>query len=234
MNVEILKDEIRLPAQNNLIWVFPVRLNGREPIDWKVDDFDLNLWFNEAVGRYPRNQGGDREEKDDILENWSLVEPRLRVEVEKEAQLGMKIEVDAMQASPSERRKAQLIPKESLPPLSRGQKEAAKRHGYSEEAYARMLVAEQRTARFLFLRIELFARLLVKKLQNMGSKATIESVILRSLNNKFDLELKLDGNIIPLSINKELVDDLFESGSSDAEQRLQRILNITVGAQERQ
>jgi hypothetical protein len=233
MIVEILKNAIRLPAQNNLTWVFPVRLDDREPIDWNVDSFDLNLWFKEVVGRYPHNEKGDQEEREDILANWSRVEPRLRAEAEREAQLGMKIGVDGMQASASERSKAQLIPKEELPPLNGPQRTAARRLGYSEEEYARMLVAEQRTTRLLFAKIEMFARFLAKKLQHMDSRATIESVILKNLKNRFDVELKLDGNVIPVSINKDLVDDLFESGSVEAEQRLQRILEITVGAQER-
>lgn len=234
MSIEILKDAIRPPAQANLTWVFPVRLDGRGPIDWNVDSFDLNLWFKEAVGRYPRNEKGDQEEKEDILENWIRVEPRLRAEAEREAQLGVKISVDGMRASGSERSYVQLIPREELPPLSGPQRAVAKSLGASEEAYARMLLAEQRTARLLLARIEMFARLLVKKLQDLGSKATLESVVLRTLENKFDIEIKLHGNVIPLRINKDLVDELFESGSAEAEQRLSRILNTTVGVRERQ
>src|SRR5437016_990171 len=126
MTIEILKDAIRLPAQSKLTWVFPVRLDGRGPIDWNVDSLDLNLWFKEAVGRYPRSEEGDHEEKEDILENWSRFEPRLRAEAQKEAQLGMKVVIDGIQASASERSKAQLIPKEELPPLNGPQRAAAR------------------------------------------------------------------------------------------------------------
>src|ERR1700685_3657808 len=93
MAVEVLKDGIEMPAPNNLTWIFKVKLNGGEPVRWKVDSFDLSTWFREAVGRYPRHEAGDREEKDDILENWSRVEPRLREEAEKQAQLPMRVVV---------------------------------------------------------------------------------------------------------------------------------------------
>ncbi len=237
MTVEILKDRIRQPAQNNLTWIFSVRLNNGEPVDWKVDSFDLNMWFKEAVGRYPRHDRGDKDEKEDILENWSLVEPRLRKEAERETQLPARIGVDGMRTSVSEWSQARAAPIEELPPLSDAQRATAKSLGISEEAYSRMLFAGERTSNQLLAKTEMFARLLAEKLRGLNSKAAVESVILRTLENKFDVVVRLNGTVIPLRVNEDVVEDvvndLFESGSAEGEQRLSRILNATVGARER-
>jgi hypothetical protein len=234
MTVEILKEGIRTPAPNNLTWVFPVKLDGRSPIDWKVDDFDLSIWFKEAVGRYPRHEGGDQEEKEDILENWSRLEAKLRQQVEKQAQLPFELGVDIGRTGPEEWRRAQAMPKEELPPLSDAQRATAKRLGVSEESYARMIFGQELTAKSSLVRTEMLARLLSKKLCDLGSKATIEKVVWRTLDDKFDVAVKLNGDIIPLRIDEGLVDSLFDSGSADAEQRLARILSATVGLRESQ
>jgi hypothetical protein len=233
MTVEILKDGIKLPAQNNLAWTFPVRLDGRGPVPWSVDSFDLSVWFKEAVGRYPRRDRGDEDEKEDIRENWSQVEPRLRAEAEREARLPAMLGVDGTRTSADEWSQARSIPKEDLPPLSDPQRAAAKSLGVSEEAYARMVFASERTSKKLLTKTERLARFLAEKLRGAGSKATVEDVTLRTLENRFDVAIKLNGDVIPLRIDEDVVDDLFESGSAEADQRLARILSAMIGIPEK-
>ena len=230
MTVEILKNDIRLPEQNNLTWIFPVRLNGGKPIPWRVDSFDLNVWFKQELGRYPHRERGDKDEREDILQNWSQLEPRLRAEAEKEAQLGFRLGVDGMRTSPGEWSRAQSTPKEELPPLNDAQRSAAKSLGISEEAYARMILAEERTANELLTRTKMFAHFLAEKLHRMSSSATVENVVLRTLENRFDVTIKLNGDVIPLRVDEEVVSNLFESGSLEAERRISRILSATIGA----
>ena len=228
MAVEILKDEIKTPAQNNLTWIFPVRLNGREPIPWKVDSFDLNIWFKEAVGRFPRHERGDSDEKRDILENWSQIEPRLRMEAEKEAGLPFKIVVDGMRFSASGSDEARSIPKDELPPLSDPQRAAAKNMGVSEEAYARSLVAGERTWDLLLDKTRRLADFLQQRVTQLAKEAKLETVTLRTFEERFDVEIRLIDQVLPVRIRESVVDDLFEAGSEQAERSLNRVLELAL------
>jgi len=222
-----------MPGQDNLTWVFPVRLESGRTVSWKVDSFDLNIWFKQEVGRYPRRERGDKDEREDILQNWVRLEPRLRAEAEEEARLGVRLGIDGMRTNANEWRHAQSTPAEELPPLSDPQRAAAKSLGIPEEAYARTILAEERTARELLTKTEMLARLLAEKLRGISPSATIESVVLRTLEDRFDVVVRLNGKVVPLRVNEEVVDSLFEAGSLEADQRISRILDATVGVLER-
>jgi len=225
MNVEILKEGIQTPAQDSLTWVFRVRLDGRE-IPWRVDSFDLSHWFKEAVGRYPRHERGDKDEKEDILENWAHVEPRLRIEAKKEADLPVKIGVDGMRFKTSYSESARSIPKDELPPLSDPQRAAAKNLGVSEEAYARNLMVGERTWNELLEKTRRLADFLQPRVAQFAKDAKLETAILRTVERKFDIEVRVGGRILPVGIRESVVDDLFEGGSEQAERNLNRVLEI--------
>lgn len=229
MSVEILKEGIKRPAQNNLSWVFPVRVNGMGPMEWKVDSFDLAMWFKEAVGRFPHQESGDKQEQRDILENWEKLEPRLQKEALREAELPAQIGIDGTRTGSAEWSSVRKMPIEELPPLSDAQRTRARQLGLSEEAYTRKTLAEELTTKRLLAKIEMFARLLNQKVTALNPKATVSDVVLRTLQGKFDVDVRVNGSIIPLTINEDVVDDLFESGSAEAEARLQRILGLTIG-----
>jgi len=146
----------------------------------------------------------------------------------------MQIAVDGSRGSASAQEEVRRIPREELPPLTEPQKKVARQLGASDEAYARMLLVGERAQDELLVKTDMFARLLEKKLRELGSKARIENVVLRTSSEKFEVEINLNGNTIPLRIREDLVDDLFEAGAPDAEERLVRILNSTVGIRERQ
>lgn len=146
----------------------------------------------------------------------------------------MNIAVDGWRASPSDWDAALRIPKNELPTLSEQQKKVAQKLGISEESYARSAVAGERTQNNLLAKTEMFARLLGKKIGDLGFKASIESVVLRVLEDRFEVSLMINGSRLPLRISEEIVDDLFESGSVEAEEKLVRLLNSTVGLRERQ
>jgi hypothetical protein len=144
----------------------------------------------------------------------------------------MHISVEGWRANPIEREAIRTVPAEQLPPLTAEQKEVARKLGVSEEAYARMALAGQRTSDLLLKKTEMLAKLLEQKLRGSGSKATIENVVLRTMKHKFDVLLRINGSTIPIRINEDVVDDLFESGSEEAEQRLSRIVSTTIDLQE--
>lgn len=146
----------------------------------------------------------------------------------------MQIAVDGPRGSASAQDAVRRIPKEELPPLTDAQKIVARQLGASEEDYARMILEGERAHDELLVKTELFARLLEKKLREIGSSAKIENVLLRTLDGKFEIEIDVNGRTIPLRIREDLIDDLFEAGSPDAEERLARILRTTLGLVEPQ
>jgi hypothetical protein len=145
----------------------------------------------------------------------------------------MNVSVEGWRANPVEREAVRNIPAEQLPSLSDEQKEVARKLGVPEEAYARMALAGERTSNRLLQKTEMLARLLEKKLRALGSQASIESVVLKTIDHQFEVVTKVDGSNIPMRINESIVDDLFESGSREADERLSRIVSTTLELQER-
>lgn len=146
----------------------------------------------------------------------------------------MEISVQGWKASPSEWEAVRRLPKAELPPLTEEQKEVARKLGVSEEDYARSALAGERTQNALLAKTETFARLLEKKLRDLGLNANVENVVLQILDDRFEVLLRMNGKLLPLRIKEEIVDDLLERGSAEAEERLARILNATVGVRAQQ
>ena len=146
----------------------------------------------------------------------------------------MEISVQGWRASPGDWEAVRRIPKDQLPALTEGQKEVARKLGLSEEDYARSAVAGERTQDTLLAKTETFARLLEKMIQELGLRATVENVVLRLLEDQFEVLLSVNGAKVPLRIKEAVVNDLFESGSAEAEEKLARILKATVGARDHQ
>jgi hypothetical protein len=146
----------------------------------------------------------------------------------------MEISVQGWKASPSDWEAVRKIPKADLPALTDEQKEVARKLGLAEEDYARSALAGERTQNALLIKTEMFARLLEKKIHELGLKATVENVVLRILEDRFDVALRMDGIRLPLRIKEDIVDDLFEAGSAEAEEKLSRILKATLGVREHQ
>jgi len=146
----------------------------------------------------------------------------------------MDISVQGWRTSSGDWEAVRSIPREQLPALTEEQKQVAHKLGVSEEAYARSALAGERTQKALLTKTEMFARLIEKKIQDLGFKATVENVVLRTLDDKFDVLLGVNGGRLPLQIKEEIADDLFEAGSAEAEEKLSRILNTTLGLRERQ
>src|SRR5438270_3406743 len=146
----------------------------------------------------------------------------------------MQISVEGWRASPGDWEAVRSIPRDQLPALTEQQREVARKMGVPEEDYARSALAGERTQNALLAKTEMFARLLEKKIRDLGLKATVQNVVLRTLEHAFEVSMNTNGAYLPLRIKEEVVDDLFEAGSGEAEEKLSRILNTTVGIRERQ
>jgi hypothetical protein len=146
----------------------------------------------------------------------------------------MEISVQGWRASAAEWQSVKSIPKDQLPELTEEQKDVAGKLGVAEEDYARSALAGERTQEALLAKTEMFARLLERKIRDLGFKAEVENVVLRILEDAFTVLLNVNGDKLRLQIKEDIADDLFESGSVEAEEKLLRILKSTLGVREHQ
>jgi len=136
----------------------------------------------------------------------------------------MEIAVDGWRASVEDWDAVRSIPIDQLPPLTEQQRQVAKKLGVPEPDYARSALAGERTQVVLLQRTERLARLLAERIRAAGLPGEIVRVVLRTFEGRFDVELKVDGKRLPLRIDEDIVDDYFDRGSIEAEERLGRIL----------
>ena len=137
----------------------------------------------------------------------------------------MEIAVDGWRSSVADWDAVRNIPPDQLPQLSPEQREVARKLGIPEPDYARSLLAGERNREALLAKAQRLARLLEERLERSGIAGQVNRVLLRTVEHRFDVELRIDSRTVPLSIEESLVDDYFDSGSRDAEERLGRILD---------
>ena len=143
----------------------------------------------------------------------------------------MRITVEGLRTSIMDWRAARSIPKGELPALTPEQREVAGKLNVSEEDYARSALAGERTLEKLLTKTQRFGKLLEEKIKTKDRQATVEQVTLNTWEHRFEVEMRLNGNSLPLRVDENVVDDLFEGGSVDAEQRLSRILDLVFQGQ---
>jgi hypothetical protein len=137
----------------------------------------------------------------------------------------MEIAVDGWRAGAAERDAVRNLRTEDLPHLTEEQRTVAKKLGISEQDYARSVVAGERNREALLAKTERLARLLDQRIAALGIDGRINRVTLRTIQDRFDVEVQVNGKVLPLRIEETLVDDYFDNGSADSEERLAHILD---------
>ena len=140
----------------------------------------------------------------------------------------MSVEISARggRISPTEWDAIQALPKEELPPLSPEQKQVAQKMRVREEDYARSSLVSKRGAENSLDKAERFARFLKARITGRWAGAILRRVSLDDLQEKFEVEVQVDGRPLQFRVAERVVDDLFESGSESAERRLNRVLDL--------
>ena len=121
-----------------------------------------------------------------------------------------------------------MLPDDQLPSLTSEQKSVAGKLGISVEDYARSVLAGRRTSDGLLAKTENFGRLLEEKLKERVSNGLVESVAPETAEHKFRVALRVSGKPAILHVDEEIVDDLFEGGSSEAEAKILRVLDLAM------
>jgi hypothetical protein len=124
------------------------------------------------------------------------------------------------------------LPPEKLPPLTPEQSAVARQLHVPEADYARAALVNQRAGRTLLDKTSRFARLLAEEVGKKDREAVVEKVTLDTSDQRFEVELLVRAVRRRLWIAEELVDDLFERGLPDAEQRLARVLDVNLRTME--
>ena len=143
----------------------------------------------------------------------------------------MNISVQGFRTSSSDWEAVKNLAEDQLPPLSPEQREVARKMGIPERDYARSALAGQRTLERMFAKTVRFAGYLAERYREMAPQATVESVSLNTWDGKFEVSLVLGGRSVPMRVAEEIVDDYFDSGSPDMEQRIERVLSLAIHAQ---
>lgn len=122
----------------------------------------------------------------------------------------------------------QALPEGELPPLTAGQQQVARQMRIKESDYARSVLARRRGAESMLGEVERFARFLRLDLAERAPSLELTRVTLDTLKGKFEVEARLDGQVLKFRVDEDLVDQLFEGGSEVAERRIQRVIELAL------
>ncbi|MGA2905622.1 MAG: hypothetical protein ABSD98_17495 [Candidatus Korobacteraceae bacterium] len=117
------------------------------------------------------------------------------------------------------------MPLGELPALSDEQREVARKLGVSEEDYARSALAGQRTQQALLQKAEALASFLDRLIQRGHEAISVTRVVLDVVEHRFIVELNVNGRPRIIRVDEGIVDDYFDSGSTEAEANLARIFD---------
>jgi len=98
----------------------------------------------------------------------------------------------------------------------------------SAEDYARGILEGERASEALLEKTQRFARFLNQRLAPRIAGVQIDSVALETWASKFRVAVRGKINTV-FRVNEDLVDELFEGGSKEADERISRVIDFVVG-----
>jgi hypothetical protein len=142
--------------------------------------------------------------------------------------INFEIELPDSSVSLEEWRRAQALPASELPKLSSQEKEAARKFGISEEAYARSSKAGEFGRERMLGRAQRFGECVDEILKELGS-AAVDAVKSDPFRGRWLVRLKTPESII-IEFPRELVDDLLDSGAKSYLEQVRRLVRDQVTA----
>jgi hypothetical protein len=140
----------------------------------------------------------------------------------------MQISVEGRRSSVSDWQAISEIPADRLRPLTPGQAAVAAELKIPAEDYARGIMEGDRASEALLEKTQRLARLLKQRFSSQSAGVQIDSVALETWAGKFRVAIRGTINTV-FRINEDLVDDLFEGGSKEADERISRVIDLVVG-----
>ena len=140
----------------------------------------------------------------------------------------MQIRIDGSRSSSDNWLIALLAPTSELPRLSPEEERAAEKMRMSTEDYARSRYAMELSAGDLEQRAGKLGTYIQGWLAANGVDGTVERVWLKTLEGKYRIEIDSTGRRSSIIADEDLIDDLFERGSSTAQRELGRLLMVNL------
>ncbi len=144
----------------------------------------------------------------------------------------MDIQIDGNRSTSECWQAAQLISPQALPPISPEEEQVAKKLAISSEGYRRSKYAAELTKHQLEARALQVGKLVEAWLNRHNLIAQVEGVWLRTFQGKFRVEIRIGALTKLIFIEEDLINDLLDSGSIEAERSFDRLLTSNFSAQE--
>jgi hypothetical protein len=144
----------------------------------------------------------------------------------------MDIRVDGYRSTNEDWLTAHRIPFDELPPITDEEKQVAKKLGISAEEYLRSRYAGDLSRKELERRAEVVGALLERWLIQRGLSGTVVGVWLKTLEGRFRVEIERPDGIQIVFLKEDLINDLLDSGSREAQEGLDRLLAANFGFSE--
>jgi hypothetical protein len=144
----------------------------------------------------------------------------------------MEIRVDGYRSTNENWLAAHRIPSSELPPITLEEEQVAEKLGISAEEYLRSRVAGDLSRGELEQRAEVVGNLVNRWLSQRALSGTVVSVWLKTLEGKFRVEIAGPEGIQLLLLKEDLISDLLDAGSREAQGSLDRLLTANLGRAE--
>ena len=142
----------------------------------------------------------------------------------------MEIRIDGNRSSSENWMRAQIASAEELPKLSDEERAVAAKFGSDYEGLARAIYAANLEHENLKEKAEKAARVVERIARRRVPEVNIGRVWLKTFEGKLRFDLDLQGDRSTIFVDEEVVDDLLDSGCSDAEDRIGRIIDFALPA----
>ena len=123
---------------------------------------------------------------------------------------------------------AHQAPVEMLPHLSEADTDFARRHGVSDEEYARKLYAGLLSEPELAALVERLGLVLAGFLGDFLPGAVVVSITMQTARGMFSVVADHGGRDFSFSVRESVVNDLFEGGDAAALDKLRRIVELAA------
>ncbi len=141
----------------------------------------------------------------------------------------MDIRVDGYRSSDENWLYAHRLPPQELPALTPEEREVAVNLGLRAEDYARSRLAGDKTRAKLGERAERVGLIIDSWMKKHGLPGEVTAVWLKTFQGKFRIEIATEARTMHLFIEEQIMDDLLDAGSRQAQDLLDRLLEANLG-----
>jgi hypothetical protein len=144
----------------------------------------------------------------------------------------MEIQIDGNRSSSENWLESHRIPVQDLPAISEDEQRVAEKLSISAEEYRRSKYASELTKKQLELRASKVGQLVQNWLRSRRLSGETKGVWLKTFDGKYRVDVDVDGVGQQVLLSEELMDDILDSGSYEAQRSFDRALMANFGTRE--